>query len=469
MPRDFTRKGLLGDDMRLRPPGALAEVDFSTSVRLDQLGSVTASNRIVLRVHLRDGPRHQVPQHWRGATLDDFDGTQWYAAPESRVLAGRRWKRARQPGTWKRGNSPAITQVAVERIGDLGDRLPVPLSAQRMHVVQASERANVRPALDCTFRTRGRSPRRYDLDLAPDLGHSRRPPRIGLNALTHTTLRPGAVPAAASELAHSLRRALPANASQADIVDRVRDHMAANFDYLPPGADGGAESLQKFLSTARGGHCEYFASAMVVVLRTLNVPCRLVTGYRSDEWGQNRDVLIIRSRHAHAWVEVFDLNRGWRTVDPTPPADSDEALARLGLWTRIRYRMSTWWDRVMGFNATAAGSVRAWVLSIPGMVRRRPLPVAGLTVALVALVLILRRLRRPLRIPAVHTYERVLRRLGVALDPGETPRELLARVELEEPGRELLVAATHEHERERYSESGVRTSATRVTPGFGSS
>ena len=43
-------------------------------MQLDKLGSVTASNRVVLRVHLRTGSRYEVPQHWRGATLDDFDG-----------------------------------------------------------------------------------------------------------------------------------------------------------------------------------------------------------------------------------------------------------------------------------------------------------------------------------------------------------------------------------------------------------
>jgi len=473
-PRDFARKGMFGDGARLQPPAALSSVDFSKSVSLDQLGSVTASSRVVLRVHLRDGSRHQVPQHWRGATLDIFDGTRWYPAPDNNVLVGRRWRRGRTAGTWlrgnsRRGNSRVTTHVAVERVGGTADRLPVPLSAQRLEIVGASERANVRPANDQTFRTRRRAPRRYDLELATEGKGSPMRRRIDMNALTHTRLHAKAVPAEARELAQRLRKSVPANAGPSGLVNHIRDHLASSYAYLPPGADGGASSLREFLTTARGGHCEYFASAMVVMLRTLSIPCRLVTGYRSDEWDEEGSVLLIRARHAHAWVEVYDVQRGWVTVDPTPPADDPAALARLGFWTRARYRMSNWWDQVMGFNATTSGRVRAWLASIPAMVKQRPGPVVGLTIALAALVFFLRRLRAPRIAPAVRAYTRTLRRLGVDLHPGETPRELLDRTGLEDDQRAVLLTATRDHERARYSESVDRMSATSVTPGFGSS
>lgn len=418
MPRDFARKGLFDEDVRLRPPASLARVDFSKNVQLDKLGAVTASNRVVLRVHLRTGSRYEVPQHWRGATLDDFDGRQWTAARADRVLVDRWWGGRRSTGVWERGPVRATTHVAVERLGETGDRLPVPLATQRLTIVQPSDRRNVRPGPDLTVRTRGRSPRRYDLDFGPMESSRGVTARKDFNLLTHTALRPGAVPPAAKALAAQLRRALPADADQAAIVDSFRTHLTNAFAYLPPGADGGASSLEEFLTSAQGGHCEYFASALVILLRTQSIPCRLVTGYRSDEWDEERGVLFIRSRHAHAWVEVYDPQRGWRTVDPTPPSDGDAAMARLGWWTRLRFRMSSWWDHVMGFNATTAEDLRAWIASVPGMMKDRPLSVAGLLLVVFGLAFLRRRWRTARVAPAVLVYERALRRLGVELAPG---------------------------------------------------
>jgi len=454
VPRDFTRKGYFGDKVNLTNPGGIGEVDFSSSVRLDKLGNVRASNRIILRVHLEYGSRHDVPQHWRGATLDDFDGVQWKAADDSRVLAPVRWRMDRSNRLrWRRGDGKSPTQVSVERVGSTEDRLPIPLATRMLVLEPDGYDARLRPWGDLTLRAQRRVPRSYRLHIGREgklLGRSNNR-RAGTRIWTHLFIDAESVPAAARAIGREVRGDKARGGDPKPIVDGVRDLLSSRFAYLPPGTDGGASSLEEFLTTARGGHCEYFASAMVVILRTQGIPCRLVTGFRSDEWDDAAGVLTIRSRHGHAWVEVFDPQRGWWTVDPTPAAAEDEVIAGLGLWGRMRYRLSSFWDRVIGFNASAAEGVREWLAALPGRLRDNPAKVSTVLAAF-AVAIALLRWRRWKRTPTdVRSYTRTLRRLGLSLDPGETPRELLHRVELDEKHRAQLVDATRAHETCRYA------------------
>jgi transglutaminase-like putative cysteine protease len=447
MPRDFTRKGFFGRDLKLQPPGGLSEVDFSKNVRLGDLGNVKASNRIVLRVRLVSGARHNVPQHWRGATLDAFDGAQWHEAAVHRVLVGNGWRpfRSGAQSTWTRRAPAGGAQVVVDRVSDTGDRMPVPLASRAVRI-GGPDRLRVHASRDGTFRARRGVPRKYTVEVVGGVegGASAPKPRLGAKAWTHLHVRPDTVPDAAREIGNIVRKRVGASAGHAAVVEGVRDHLVNRFDYLAPGADGGAESIGDFLAGARAGHCEYFASAMVLILRTQGVPCRLVTGFRSDEWDDATDTLLIRSRHAHAWVEFFDISRGWRTVDPTPAVDSEEAVAGLGLLTRLRYRLSTLWYSVTGFNATAAEGVRAW-LAAHGW------DVLSAALGLIVVALLLRLSRRRRRPAPVRAYGSALRRFGLKLEPGETPRELLVRVELDDERRRALLAATRAHEASRYA------------------
>lgn len=66
------------------------------------------------------------------------------------------------------------------------------------------------------------------------------------------------------------------------------------------------------------GHCEIFSSAMAVMLRSLDVPCRIATGYSPGTYAFNRNSYVIREKNAHAWVEVYFPEIGWIEFDPTP-------------------------------------------------------------------------------------------------------------------------------------------------------
>ncbi len=83
----------------------------------------------------------------------------------------------------------------------------------------------------------------------------------------------------------------------------------------------GADCIYRFLTTQRYGHCEYYASAMCVVLRAAGVPCRLAAGFRASRFNTERNVYEVTAADAHAWVEVYVRDYGWIPFDPTPAGD----------------------------------------------------------------------------------------------------------------------------------------------------
>jgi protein-glutamine gamma-glutamyltransferase len=125
----------------------------------------------------------------------------------------------------------------------------------------------------------------------------------------------------------------------------VQRHLLNNYRYsLDVGTRVSATPVQDFLFARKTGYCEHYASAMVVMLRTLGIPARLVTGFLTGEWNNFGQYYIVRQQDAHAWVEVFFPESGWITFDPTPAIAKEES----GLAKRIgnvidSLRLS--WDR----------------------------------------------------------------------------------------------------------------------------
>jgi transglutaminase-like putative cysteine protease len=85
-----------------------------------------------------------------------------------------------------------------------------------------------------------------------------------------------------------------------------------------------ANPIITFLKVARKGHCEYFASSMALLSRSIGIPARVIGGYAVVEYNPIGDYHVVRERHAHAWVEAWLEKRGWVTFDPTPAGESAE-------------------------------------------------------------------------------------------------------------------------------------------------
>jgi hypothetical protein len=351
-----------------------------------------------------------------------------------------------------RAGGTAEAHVAVSLADTRTQRLFLPRNAQSVRM-RATRRAPT-PLPDGTVRC-GESAAKVDYRVGlwrdRHLRRNRRRPRLG----PFLEMRCDSVPHSVTELAKRIREELPPDAAPHQVIEAMRAYLFSNFRYLPPGAEGGARNLAELVDEHRGAHCEVFATALVMMLRSRRIPARLVTGYRSTEWDEAGRVLTVRARHAHAWVEAWDPRAGWITVDPTPAGDGDYASASAGWMSRLRTWASGLWVKVTGFNDRARGVAVAWLRALPGRANRfilaRPVGTIFFLFLLGAAAWAVRRRRRKRVDPAVLAYRDCLRRFKLAPAPGETPRELLARVAMPQEQKQTLAAATQAHEHARYA------------------
>jgi transglutaminase-like putative cysteine protease len=115
----------------------------------------------------------------------------------------------------------------------------------------------------------------------------------------------------------------------------IQSHLQRDFKYVLDGPERAvADPLADFLFTRKQGYCEYFASAMAVMLRSEGIPARVATGFQTGYYNDVSGLYVVRASDAHAWVEAWIEGRGWTTFDPTPTARASGPgiLARLNMY-----------------------------------------------------------------------------------------------------------------------------------------
>src|SRR5215213_7958215 len=148
---------------------------------------------------------------------------------------------------------------------------------------------------------------------------------------------------------------LHANASNRyDTAKAIESYLQREYAYSFDMKATGPDPLADFLFNVRAGHCEYFASAMVLLLRTHGIASRLVNGFTAGEYNDAADAYTVRQFNAHSWVEVyFPATQSWVTFDPTPPAGRTEPV-RTGLAAQLqKYGEAIellWFQYVVGYD-----------------------------------------------------------------------------------------------------------------------
>jgi hypothetical protein len=122
----------------------------------------------------------------------------------------------------------------------------------------------------------------------------------------------------------------------------IQSYLRNNFQYtLDPPAIEPEDPVGSFLFRSKSGYCEYFAAAMAVMMRTLNVPSRLVNGFQTGSYNRIGKDFVVRARDAHSWVEVYFTGFGWIPFDPTP-ADPHPVLP--GEWDDYVDTAALFWN-----------------------------------------------------------------------------------------------------------------------------
>jgi transglutaminase-like putative cysteine protease len=240
------------------------------------------------------------------------------------------------------------------------------------------------------------------------------------------------------------------------------------------------DPLDDFLFHQDAGHCEYFASATVILLRSAGVPTRYINGFLGGEWNDFGKHITVRENRAHSWAEAYVGTFGWTRVDATPVAGR---ISRMGRLRQMFDSVELFWNRwILQYDASRQLDLAKRLGRQLGMARpagtRRPawkpdLKVAGGLVAAGGLALVLWRMRRRVRRtqasgsartvrgrpPIFRLYARTVDRLagyGWPRRPSETPDEYAARlVQGEVPGAEVMRRLTRHYAAARYGEREI--------------
>jgi protein-glutamine gamma-glutamyltransferase len=316
---------------------------FSESVNLGDLGKILRSRAVVFRVLPEGDARDFQGIKWRGLALDSFDGKHWYndntqQTPVQPTSYGH-FIVPREPGD---GNRP-------ERI-------------LRYRVLLSPISSDVLFAAAVPQDVVGRMPL-----LTIDETHSLHVPQHALTPIRYQVVSQVAIPSAAllrrasneypqdvrllylrlppklnpkiKQLAEDTARSATNNYDRAE---EIQNFLRNNFGYTldPPNIEP-SDPIGSFLFKSRKGFCEYFASAMALMLRTVGIPARLVNGFQTVAYNRFGKDFIVRARDAHSWVEVYFPRYGWIPFDPTPP-DPHPVIA--SNWDDYADAVSLFWN-----------------------------------------------------------------------------------------------------------------------------
>jgi len=258
-----------------------------------------------------------------------------------------------------------------------------------------------------------------------------------------------------AELARNMRAA--AVSDEAFVRAVLTKFNTEDFYYTLQPPPLGRNPIDRFLFDTRRGFCEHYASSFAVMMRTAGIPARIVLGYQGGELNEAFDYLIVRQADAHAWTEVWLEGVGWRRVDPTAAVAPERVdYGRTGAmfdvvgeawglsapsallhnlvltWDAMN---ATWNEWVLGYGPENQNSFMEWLgMNNPDW-RKMMFTLIGVVIGLTLLisVLLMLRYQPPPRDKAARLYERFVKRSGLTLATGETPRLFAARARRESP------------------------------------
>lgn len=315
---------------------------FSDTVQLGAIGQIQQSQAIVMHVRIENDRGGYASLLWRGLSLAKFDGHTWTNPGNDAFLGHVGNGRFDLFDVEQRaGNITGDLQHAVRNSRQIRysvDMEPIGthvlfLASVPVMVFGRMRAIGVNDAGDVWSMDGSRMLEGYTaVSLLPDASERRRAEtkdaaRISPDylQLPHLDKR---IPELAQQITKDRRNAF-------DKASAIELYLRKNFGYtLQLPSTTPTDPLANFLFQRKQGHCEYFASAMAIMLRTLGIPSRVVNGFRMGEYNDVTGSYIVRGRDAHSWVEAFIPGAGWTEFDPTP-ADAlpdSGAFHRLGLY-----------------------------------------------------------------------------------------------------------------------------------------
>jgi len=332
---------------------------FSDRVQLGRIGQIQQSDAVVMHIQIDGDRQGRYALHWRGVALANFDGRNW-SNPRQQVVLQRgadgefaiplfsqgvaQTSRVRSQMAPGRLNHFIHYRVLMEPIGT--NVFFLAPWARRVSGAYRTLQIDAGGVVSDLDSQRAVSLYEADSDLSIPSPEQLRGAGDYLPqfALAYLQL-PGLDPRIA-QLAGKITGPASNSYDKAVALERyIKTHYGYTLQ-LPRSPV--ADPLANFLFERRQGHCEYFASSMAVMLRTLRIPSRVVNGFRSDEFNDLTGNYVVRAKNAHAWVEAYFPGYGWVTFDPTPGGAIGSPQG---------------WGRAMLYLDAASSFWREWVIS----------------------------------------------------------------------------------------------------------
>lgn len=332
-------------------------IGFSDRVDLGGVGKLRSDPTIAMRVEYPNLPENPPPRlalYLRGTAFDQYDGSSWARSVTRRVPVEREGylvpiRRLPDPARDR------MMKIDLEPIDP--PVLFLPPDAVGLKVVPRGsplvDRApNIYAGPEGEFKYASGEDRglQYEVYLA---GRDEPPPRplSARERMRYLTLPPS-VPERVGALA---RRWVGAESSPAKQARIIEANLRKNYEYDLESPSGAANNpLDHFLFESKRGHCEFYSTAMAVMLRTLGVPTRNVTGFIGGTFNRFGRYYAVRQGDAHSWVEVYIDGQGWTRFDPTPPADAAPQSEITGFLAVVRDFVEAaaqrWNKNVVGYD-----------------------------------------------------------------------------------------------------------------------
>ena len=343
--------------------GLAGIIGFSDRVRLGDIGRLKTSDEIVMHVRLEaNSAMLSKDLRWRGVALDEFTGREWIKSP----AAQRFEKKESDSGLFQVGTTEDLRRLTAQTFFVEPLDTPVLFGLPRIVALQG-RLPFVRVDSEGSIQSRPHDQERAVYKVYSDTTVPE-PSALRTDALNYyvfaaryLSLPDNLDPRIRATTRDAIARAGALNGY--DAARAVESYLRDNYGYTLDLKAGGPDPLADFLFNVKEGHCEYFSTAMAVMLRTQGVATRVVNGFLPGQFNAAADAFTVRQSDAHSWVEVyFPETNSWVTFDPTPSAGLSPRV-RTGLAAQLsKYSEALdlmWFQYVIGYDKQEQSSLAA--------------------------------------------------------------------------------------------------------------
>jgi len=332
-------------------PTSDVSTGFTDRVQLGRIGQIQQSSAVVMHIQIQNDLQGAYDLKWRGIALSNFDGTVWsnsFGQAPLRPTGDGSYRLA--PAADPRGRAVVASRSIQYRV------LMEPIGTNVFFLAERPQ------SLTGNFRqvSMDAGGAVYDLDAEHPINRYEAESQLAVIDSDELRLAANTAPAGMdhylklqppldiriANLAEEITAQAPSNYEKAAALEQ---YLSSHFGYtleLPRSLE--RDPVANFLFERKHGHCEYFASSMAVMLRSLRIPSRMVTGFRGGEYNDLTGQYVVRASDAHSWVEAYFPGSGWISFDPTP---AGSVPARTG------------WSRMQLYVDAAASFWREWIIN----------------------------------------------------------------------------------------------------------